>query len=228
NYWASVFLLPKQNYIDSRDIYDARLNNNCTINDIINEGRWNWPEEWKSDFVELNQIQVPNLNEDVEDTVICVYENVQERLMTQDRIKIWRPNDDLKCGLCNKCNDSHEHLFFTCEFSKVVWNELQNMLNIRFSDRWNLIISEMIALPLNRNIWSIVRRIVLNAAVYFIWQERNHRLFNNEKRDKETIINLIKEITVMKLMGLRVNDSNTVKEVEGKWKVKLQRIRAEI
>ncbi|GKB50964.1 RNA-directed DNA polymerase, eukaryota, reverse transcriptase zinc-binding domain protein [Tanacetum coccineum] len=61
NYWASVFLLPKQNYIDSRDIYDARLNNNCTINGIINEGRWNWHEEWKSDFVELNQIQVPNL-----------------------------------------------------------------------------------------------------------------------------------------------------------------------
>ncbi|GKA14013.1 hypothetical protein Tco_0693659, partial [Tanacetum coccineum] len=162
--WCSVS--PLSDYIDSRDIYNARLNNNCTINDIINEGRWNWPEEWKSDFVELNQIQVPNLNEDVEDTVVCVSEN-----------NVWK---DLKCN----------------------------------GEKMEPYISEMISLPINRNIWSIVRRIVLNAAVYFIWQERNHRLFNNEKNDKETIINLIKEITVMKLMGLRVKDSNTVKEVE--------------
>ncbi|GJT64029.1 RNA-directed DNA polymerase, eukaryota, reverse transcriptase zinc-binding domain protein [Tanacetum coccineum] len=75
--WCSVS--PLSDYIDSRDIYNARLNNNCTINDIINEGRWNWPEEWKSDFVELNQIQVPNLNEDVEDTVVCVSENGNEK-----------------------------------------------------------------------------------------------------------------------------------------------------
>ncbi|GJW58161.1 RNA-directed DNA polymerase, eukaryota, reverse transcriptase zinc-binding domain protein [Tanacetum coccineum] len=148
---------------------------------------------------------------------------IQERLMTQDRIKILKPNKDLKCSLCNSCIDSHDHLFFTCEFSKEVWNELQNMLNVRLSVRWNTIIREMVALPINRNIWSIVRRIVLNAAVYYIWQERNHRIFKNEKRDKEAIINLIKENTMMKLMGLKVKDSSTVKKVEQRWQVKMKR-----
>ncbi|GJX96374.1 RNA-directed DNA polymerase, eukaryota, reverse transcriptase zinc-binding domain protein, partial [Tanacetum coccineum] len=149
---------------------------------------------------------------------------IQERLMTQDRIKIWRPNDDLKCGLCSKCSDSHDHLFFTCEFSKEVWHELQNILNVRLSDNWNQIISEIEALPLNRNIWSIVRRIVFNAVVYFIWQERNNRIFKNEKRDKETIVKLIKENTVMKLIGLKVKESITVNEVENKYKIKLEKV----
>ncbi|GJZ50480.1 hypothetical protein Tco_0604670, partial [Tanacetum coccineum] len=105
-----------------------------------------------------------------------------------------------------------------------VWHELQNLLNVRLSDSWNQIISEMEALPLNRNIWSIVRRIVFNAAVYFIWQERNNRIFKNEKRDKETIVKLIKENTVMKLIGLKVKEYIIVNEVENKWMIKLQKV----
>ncbi|GJV35749.1 zf-CCHC domain-containing protein [Tanacetum coccineum] len=89
--WCSVS--PVSDYIDSRDIYDARLNNNCTINGIINEGRWNWHEEWKSDFVELNQIQVPNLNEDVEDTAVWVSENGNEKSFKISNV--WK---DLKCN----------------------------------------------------------------------------------------------------------------------------------
>ncbi|GJS99508.1 RNA-directed DNA polymerase, eukaryota, reverse transcriptase zinc-binding domain protein [Tanacetum coccineum] len=168
-------------FIETRDIYDARLSKNYSINDIINEGRWKWPEEWNTKFVELNQIQIPTLNEDIEDTAVWVSEN-------------------------------------------EVWHELQNLLNVRLSDSWNQIISEMEALPLNRNIWSIVRRITFNAAVYFIWQERNNRIFKNEKRDKETIVKLIKENTVMKLIGLKVKESITVNEVENKWKIKLQKV----
>ncbi|GJV48458.1 RNA-directed DNA polymerase, eukaryota, reverse transcriptase zinc-binding domain protein [Tanacetum coccineum] len=189
-------------------------------------------------------IQIPTLNEDIEDTAVWVSENgnekcfrisnvwkdiscndekvkwyplvwfaqniprhafvtwlaIQERLMAQDRIKIWRPNNDLKCGLCSKCSDSHDHLFFTCEFSKEVCHELQNLLN------------------------SIVIRIVVNAALYFIWQERNNKIFKKEKRDKETIVKLIKENTVMKLIGLKVKEYITVNEVENKWKIKLQKV----
>ncbi|GJZ23567.1 RNA-directed DNA polymerase, eukaryota, reverse transcriptase zinc-binding domain protein [Tanacetum coccineum] len=230
--WAS----PLSDFIDTRDIYDARLNKKCSIKEIVIDGRWKWPEEWNNDFAELNMIQVPMINEDIEDNandwypLVWFTQNIprhafvtwlaiQERIMTQDRIKIWKPNEDLKCSLYNSCIDSHDHLFFTCEFSKEVWNELHNMLNVRLSVRWNPIIREMVALPINRNIWSIVRRIVLNAAVYCIWQERNHRIFKNEKRDKEAIINLMKENTMMKLMGLKVKDSSTVKVVEHRWQM---------
>ncbi|GKD14790.1 RNA-directed DNA polymerase, eukaryota, reverse transcriptase zinc-binding domain protein [Tanacetum coccineum] len=147
---------------------------------------------------------------------------IQKRLMTRDKLLIWRPNDDFKCALCNKCPDSHNHLFFTCDFSKRIWNELLKMLNVRLSGCSDQIIDEMKALPAN-NIWSIVRRLVCCASVYYIWQERNNRLFKNEKRDNNTILNTAKETLGMKLIGIKVKESTTVKEVEERWNVKMQR-----
>ncbi|GJY58938.1 RNA-directed DNA polymerase, eukaryota, reverse transcriptase zinc-binding domain protein [Tanacetum coccineum] len=217
---------PLSDFIDTRDVYDARLKNNCTVSDVVKEGQWMWPDEWNNDFEGLRQIQVPCIIKDKEDIAVWLsslghekqfkvtnvwkdlncngtkvdwvymvwfaqsiprhafvtWLAVQKRLMTQDRMMIWRSNDDLKCALCNKCPDSHNHLFFTCEFSNGIWNALLGMLNVRLSDCWDQIISEIKSLPADKNIWSIVRRLMCSAAVYYIWQERNDRLFRNEKK----------------------------------------------
>ncbi|GJR96166.1 RNA-directed DNA polymerase, eukaryota, reverse transcriptase zinc-binding domain protein [Tanacetum coccineum] len=263
--WCPVS--PLSEFIDKRDIYDARLNQNCTMSEIIHEGRWVWPIEWNSDFEELKHIQIPVLRDEVEDKAVWIsntgieqsfkvsnfwkdmncntgkvdwyplvwftqasprhafvtWLTIQQRLMTQDKLLIWRPNEDLKCALCNKCADSHNHLFFTCEFSNEVWNDLLKLLNVRLSRQWDHIVSEMKTLPSNKSIWSIVRRLVCSVAVYYIWQERNNRLFKKEKRDKKTIFNIVIKTIRMKLMGIKVKDSRTVKEVEEKWNIKMQR-----
>ncbi|GJY05634.1 RNA-directed DNA polymerase, eukaryota, reverse transcriptase zinc-binding domain protein, partial [Tanacetum coccineum] len=221
--WSSVS--PLSDFINTRDIYDARLRNSCTIREVIHEERWSWPSEWNDEFDDLRQLQTPLLNDEIEDTVVWksrtgkelqfkisnVWKDlscndtkddwfsmawfaqsiprhafvswlaVQKRLMTQDKLLRWRPNDDLKCALCNKCPDSHNHLFFTCDFSKGIWNEL-----------------------------------------YYLWQERNNRLFRNEKRDSNTVFNTIKETVGLKLTGIKVKESRTVKEVEGRWSVRMQ------
>ncbi|GKD46818.1 hypothetical protein Tco_1271463, partial [Tanacetum coccineum] len=62
-------------------------------------------------------------------------------------------------------------------------------------------------MPMNNNIWSIIRRLVCAAAVYFVWQERNKRMFGEEKRDSEELIKIVTESVTMKLMGLKVKDS---------------------
>ncbi|GJY98763.1 hypothetical protein Tco_0516193 [Tanacetum coccineum] len=85
------------------------------------------------------------------------------------------------------------------------------------------IINEVKALQSNKNIWSIMRRLVCGATVYYIWQKRNNRLFKNEKRDSNTILNIVKEIVKMKLIGIKVKESRTVKEVEERWNAKMQR-----
>ncbi|GJV55854.1 hypothetical protein Tco_1456859 [Tanacetum coccineum] len=36
----------------------------------------------------------------------------------------WQDISDMKCSLCKKCVDSHEHLFFKCEFALQVWKEV--------------------------------------------------------------------------------------------------------
>ncbi|KAJ0855829.1 putative RNA-directed DNA polymerase transcription factor bZIP family [Helianthus annuus] len=43
------------------------------------------------------------------------------RLLTQDRLLNWGYEGELKCALCNRCPDSHNHLFFECEVALAVW-----------------------------------------------------------------------------------------------------------
>ncbi|GJT68149.1 RNA-directed DNA polymerase, eukaryota, reverse transcriptase zinc-binding domain protein [Tanacetum coccineum] len=258
---------PLSDFINTRDIYDARLSNTSTVREVIQDGRWKWPDDWSTEFAELGQLQVPIINDGIMDKALWRSGNgmenefkvsnvwkdmrsdeqkvdwyllvwfaqniprhafvtwlaIQNSLMTQDKLKVWRPNEDFKCALCSKCSDSHNHLFFLCDFSKEVWNDLIKMLNVRLPERWDQIVIEMKNLPLNKNIWSIVRRIVYNVAVYYIWQERNKRIFQNEKRDKETIVKIVKENVMMKLLGLKVKESKTVKEVEEKWKIRMKK-----
>ncbi|GJY24099.1 hypothetical protein Tco_0397757 [Tanacetum coccineum] len=195
---------PLSEFIDTRDIYDARLNNNCTVREIIHEGRWIWPEEWNNEFEELRKIQVPILSNENEDTVLWVSRSGQEQQFKLSNV--WKDMN---------CNDTKVDWF------SMVW--FVQMLNVRLSGCWDHIINEIKALPSNNNIWSIVRRIVCGVVVYYIWQEKNNRLFKNEKMDRNTIFNIVKETVGMKLIGIKVKDSRTIKEVEKRWNVKMQR-----
>ncbi|GJU08021.1 reverse transcriptase zinc-binding domain-containing protein [Tanacetum coccineum] len=126
---------------------------------------------------------------------------MQNRLSTQDRIAIWKPNDVMQCAFCKQCLDSIEHLFFTCVFSIDVWKEMQKMLSVNMSFSWRSVVEELYRLPNNNNIWSIVRRLVFGVVVYFLW---------------------------LKITGFEVKESKTVKEVEDKRNVEIQRRKSRI
>ena len=71
----------------------------------------------------------------------------------------------------------------------------------------------------NRSIRSILNRILLAASVYFIWNERNKRLFTDEKKgSKELAMNIINHMR-LKLSSLTVRKTNKVMEVCKEWEV---------
>ncbi|GJR29758.1 hypothetical protein Tco_1105990 [Tanacetum coccineum] len=116
-----------------------------------------WVMAWSNDFEDLRQIQIPNLNAGREDTAVWVASNGNEQKFKISNVwkersndtkvdwysMVWyaqsmpRPNEDFKCALCNKCPDSHNQVFFTCDFSKEIWNELLKKLNVRLSGCWD-------------------------------------------------------------------------------------------
>lgn len=100
---------------------------------------------------------------------------------------------------------------------------MQDLLDKRFSFNWKVIIDEFSRLKANRNIWSVVRRIVMGASVYFVWQERNSRIFKNSERSVDTLVQNIMESIKWRIMSFIVKDSNAVRNVENKWNVKLKR-----
>ncbi|GJZ35731.1 RNA-directed DNA polymerase, eukaryota, reverse transcriptase zinc-binding domain protein [Tanacetum coccineum] len=248
-YWASVFLLPKQVIyeinkllkgflwcqgeltrgkakIQVPNISDENEDNAVWIARDGQEKKFKINNVWKDmvySDINVNWFSMVWFAQSIPRHAFVTWLAIKKRTYGTKLVPGMETNDDLKCALCNKCPDSHLQPFFTCEFSNGIWKELLKMMNVKLSECWDHVIDEMKVLPSNKNIWSIVRRLVCGTAVYYIWQERNNRLFRNEKRDINTIINIAKEAVGMKLLGIKVKESGTVKEVEERWNVKMQR-----
>ncbi|GJV37749.1 RNA-directed DNA polymerase, eukaryota, reverse transcriptase zinc-binding domain protein [Tanacetum coccineum] len=69
----------------------------------------------------------------------------------------------------------------------------------------------------NKNIWIVVKKLVFDVTIYFLWQERNIRLFQKVKRTEEDLWKVIEGNINMKLSGLRVTESSCVREKEWKF-----------
>ena len=61
----------------------------------------------------------------------------------------------------------------------------------KFGYEWEEIVMSMCSMKCNKNIASVVRRLVLAACVYHIWSERNKRLFYDKQRDWLEVVNAI-------------------------------------
>ncbi|GJY29762.1 RNA-directed DNA polymerase, eukaryota, reverse transcriptase zinc-binding domain protein [Tanacetum coccineum] len=128
---------------------------------------------------------------------------VKKKPSTQDKMLKWYPNKVFECSLCNKEVDSHDHLFFKYEYAEKIWKKICAIAKINVKEeKWEFIIKEMSLKNDNKSIWGIIRWLCLAAVVYFIWQERNWRLFNNYKRNEEEVFEVIYMITLqVKLIG---------------------------
>ncbi|GJS13862.1 RNA-directed DNA polymerase, eukaryota, reverse transcriptase zinc-binding domain protein [Tanacetum coccineum] len=120
---------PLCDFISKRAIYDARIKDNVVIADMMDGDSWKWPNEWLTKFPILSSINPPNLKIDKEDVLIprhtfILWLAVQGKLMTQDRMERWHNTTDLKCALCKNYADSHDHLFFKCDFALKVWKDM--------------------------------------------------------------------------------------------------------
>ncbi|XP_059638758.1 uncharacterized protein LOC132281037 [Cornus florida] len=111
---------------------------------------------------------------------------IQDRLPTLDRRQMATHNN--VCFLCNASPESHSHLFFSCDFTSLIWSFYMAKCRITtatppwpelistFSYRWSS------PSPLN-----LLRKLSLAALVYHIWEERNARIFCGKRSSQNTI-----------------------------------------
>ncbi|GKE77211.1 hypothetical protein Tco_1543331 [Tanacetum coccineum] len=71
------------------------------------------------------------------------------------------------------------------------------------------------------NIWVVIQKLSFAAAVYYIWQERNMRIFNNHSRDANELTDILFDEIRARMMTIVVNNSDSVIQVEAIWNVKL-------
>ncbi|GJT18227.1 RNA-directed DNA polymerase, eukaryota, reverse transcriptase zinc-binding domain protein [Tanacetum coccineum] len=141
---------------------------------------------------------------------------VQGKLMTCDRMTKWGSYDVNLCTLCKGNSESHDHLFFNCEFSGAIWEVVKEMMQFQSgATNWVEIIDELADKQNGNSIWSIVRRLCLAVIVYAIWRERNSRIFRKEACSWEVVLEKICETVRLKLMGLKVKNTVVVQLLLG-------------
>lgn len=121
-----------------------------------------------------------------------VYLAVQRKLMTKDRLRGLGYVEEVTCELCNKEEESIDHLFFSCSYTSQLWTVLLQCQGIcrktmRQSDELNWTIK----CCKGRSIKTELYRLILAGAVYHVWQERNNRIFRGMK---QSIQELVREI----------------------------------
>lgn len=98
------------------------------------------------------------------------------RSPTRDRLLSWGLQTDPLCLLCNRENESRNHLFFSCAYSASVWNHFSIELGINSpSASWDDVAHSLLSQSgsRHRNYLSIV---TWQATIYDLWWERNDRL----------------------------------------------------
>ncbi|PWA48972.1 reverse transcriptase domain, Reverse transcriptase zinc-binding domain protein [Artemisia annua] len=101
---------------------------------------------------------------------------------------------------------------------------VQNDRDEDLSHIWAETISGLSIKTANNSLWSVIQRLVFGAAVYYIWQERNGRIFRKEFRSEEAVFKVIVDTVRYKLMGLKIKKSREAVKAAAIWKILLHGI----
>ena len=92
-------------------------------------------------------------------------------------------------------------------------------------DSLPLIVDSFIPISKKRSARSVIAKLVFAAASYFIWQERNYRLFKNQKRSKDQVVDVIKSTVLLKLLTCRFKKTTQMEAFLHLWKLPKSLIR---
>ncbi|XP_076949068.1 uncharacterized protein LOC143621587 [Bidens hawaiensis] len=126
---------------------------------------------------------------------------------------------EVDCHLIrDRQRDSHNHLFFECPYSRKVWMKLKNIGQLQnIPPNLAAGVEHLSKLPMRKSIKSIIQRLMLAAIVYFIWQERNLRLFEGRSRNDNDLCNIIKETVRLKLLGMTIKETTSSIKLSKDW-----------
>ncbi|GJR06230.1 putative reverse transcriptase domain-containing protein [Tanacetum coccineum] len=138
---------------------------------------------------------------------------MRNSLKTQDKLRQWDVgiNTDLnllRCSLCNTQSDSHAHLFFECPYSSKVWKLVRHLADMELVPPILYdIVAHLQSMANKRTARSIFGKLILAASSYFVWLERNNRLFKNVKRTPEELRDVIMVTVRLKLLSFKFKNS---------------------
>ncbi|XP_021979803.1 uncharacterized protein LOC110875919 [Helianthus annuus] len=150
---------------------------------------------------------------------------VCKKLKTQDMMCKWRSAGNANynlmcCSLCTSGPDSHDHLFFECEFASQIWYGVREKSGMRsIENTWEKILNHLLQHADSKQATHIIGKLVVGASAYFVWQERNNRLFSSKKRNAAQLIEVILMTVRMKLHTMKFRRTSHVNQVLLEWRL---------
>ncbi|XP_071694636.1 uncharacterized protein [Rutidosis leptorrhynchoides] len=116
---------------------------------------------------------------------------LKQKLKTQDKFKVWEIRQGQALHLAPG---------------------LQNL-------EWSLVVMDITGLSVKKSASVLVAKLLFAAAVYFIWQERNARLFNSKRRSAKELFRVIYAYVRLKLLSVRFKESHQINFLRIAWKL---------
>ncbi|GJV81326.1 RNA-directed DNA polymerase, eukaryota, reverse transcriptase zinc-binding domain protein [Tanacetum coccineum] len=194
----------------------------CVFCDDRN-GVWVWPVYWVERFPKLSRIDAPKISNDTNDKVYWL-DNQKEKKEFSTK-QVWM---DLKDNV-GKVNWHHVVWYsqFQPRHAFLLWLAIKERLatqdrmgDIGCQNELKSIVAVIAQTKANKNIGRVINILVLAATVYYIWQERNWRIFKPKKRSMEQVQLIIIENVKIRLMSFKVRQTSIVIKVADAWSLK--------
>lgn len=117
---------------------------------------------------------------------------IQHRLPTKSRLSAMGIQQDQTCALCTKAEEDDDHLFYHCEYAKLIWGDLMHWWGTfpKVSDGQQLILDlNDSKIPRTAR---LIHSTIFTSALYHIWLARNEAVFKNRLMAPAAVFQLIK------------------------------------
>nr|XP_043615902.1 uncharacterized protein LOC122587801 [Erigeron canadensis] len=215
---------PLRDFLSPRDISRAGFVMSSSVADLVDNGSWKWPNAWLDSFQVLQNCTAPNLTHGRPDSLIWSNSdgkeldfsasNVWDMIRVRKEQVVW-----VNVVWFSMSPDSHAHFFFRCIYSTTVWTLFKDMAGLGHVLNTEDTTDYLIPISKGKSAKSVIGRLVHAAAVYFIWQERNNRMFTNNMRPPERLKELIVNTVRMRLASVRFKANRNVLQLLEIWKL---------
>ncbi|XP_060182114.1 uncharacterized protein LOC132611752 [Lycium barbarum] len=111
------------------------------------------------------------------------------KLLTADRLNKWGIEVEPKCSLCQSYDETQEHLFVQCSYTRAVWNRVLQWLQMQSYQpaTWEQHQLWIIKHASGKSQRAQVFKLLSTEIVHAIWIERNMRIFKKLSRNWEAV-----------------------------------------
>ncbi|GJV31218.1 hypothetical protein Tco_1391618 [Tanacetum coccineum] len=172
----------------------AGVSKKTTLDVVLSNGHLNWPNEWYNKYPLLNSIA--------------------NSIITPGNDKLeWHDFDGLV-----KPFSVHTVWNTIRPRSAMVWLKVKRFAGLPSSNpSIDSIIQDIIPFAKRKTSRSIIAKLVVAATSYFIWKERNNRMFKKSKRSNGQVVDCIINLVRLKLLSCKWKKSKAIFDIVNLW-----------